>query len=35
MNWFEKAFEALPDPRTGNAKRHDLLPEYRLLAVFR
>ena len=25
MNWFEKAFDALPDPRTGNAKRHDLL----------
>jgi hypothetical protein len=22
---FEQAFEALPDPRTGNAKRHDLL----------
>jgi predicted transposase YbfD/YdcC len=25
MSWFEKAFESLPDPRTGNAKRHDLL----------
>jgi predicted transposase YbfD/YdcC len=25
MSWFEKAFDALPDPRTGNAKRHDLL----------
>lgn len=25
MSWFEDAFEALPDPRTGNAKRHDLL----------
>ena len=25
MSWFEKAFAALPDPRTGNAKRHDLL----------
>ena len=25
MNWFEKAFDALPDPRTGNATRHDLL----------
>lgn len=24
-SWFEHAFEALPDPRTGNAKRHDLL----------
>ncbi|BAI72011.1 transposase (plasmid) [Azospirillum sp. B510] len=25
QSWFEKAFDALPDPRTGNAKRHDLL----------
>ena len=25
MSWFEKAFDALPDPRTGNALRHDLL----------
>jgi len=25
MSWFEEAFSALPDPRTGNAKRHDLL----------
>jgi predicted transposase YbfD/YdcC len=25
MSWFEEAFAALPDPRTGNAKRHDLL----------
>jgi predicted transposase YbfD/YdcC len=25
MSLFFKAFEALPDPRTGNAKRHDLL----------
>jgi predicted transposase YbfD/YdcC len=25
MNWFETAFGSLPDPRTGNAKRHDLL----------
>lgn len=25
MSWFETAFAALPDPRTGNAKRHDLL----------
>lgn len=25
MSWYEKAFAALPDPRTGNAKRHDLL----------
>jgi predicted transposase YbfD/YdcC len=25
MFWFEKAFEGLPDPRTGNATRHDLL----------
>lgn len=25
MSWFDKAFAALPDPRTGNAKRHDLL----------
>src|SRR5579859_3237025 len=25
MSWFEDAFAALPDPRTGNAKRHDLL----------
>ena len=25
MDWFEKAFDALPDPRTGNATRHDLL----------
>lgn len=23
--WFEEAFAALPDPRTGNATRHDLL----------
>lgn len=25
MCWFDKAFDALPDPRTGNATRHDLL----------
>jgi len=25
MSWFIDAFDALPDPRTGNAKRHDLL----------
>ena len=25
MSWFEEAFASLPDPRTGNAKRHDLL----------
>jgi predicted transposase YbfD/YdcC len=25
MLWIEEAFAALPDPRTGNAKRHDLL----------
>jgi len=25
MSWFEHVFDALPDPRTGNAKRHDLL----------
>jgi predicted transposase YbfD/YdcC len=25
MSWIEQAFAALPDPRTGNAKRHDLL----------
>jgi len=25
MVWFERAFGSLPDPRTGNAKRHDLL----------
>lgn len=25
LSWFEAAFDALPDPRTGNAKRHDLL----------
>src|SRR4051812_46097514 len=25
MSWFCEAFKALPDPRTGNAKRHDLL----------
>jgi predicted transposase YbfD/YdcC len=25
MSWIDKAFAALPDPRTGNAKRHDLL----------
>lgn len=25
MSWFEAAFASLPDPRTGNAKRHDLL----------
>lgn len=25
MSWFEEAFAGLPDPRTGNAKRHDLL----------
>lgn len=24
MSWFEKAFDALLDSRTGNAKRHDL-----------
>jgi hypothetical protein len=25
MGWFEACFAALPDPRTGNAVRHDLL----------
>lgn len=25
VSWFELAFDALPDPRTGNATRHDLL----------
>ena len=25
MTWFEAAFADLPDPRKGNAKRHDLL----------
>ena len=25
MSWYAKVFAALPDPRTGNAKRHDLL----------
>lgn len=25
LSWFEAAFDALPDPHTGNAKRHDLL----------
>lgn len=25
MVWFARCFEALPDPRTGNAKRHNLL----------
>lgn len=25
MSLFDRAFDALPDPRTGNAKRHDLL----------
>lgn len=25
MSWFDNAFSGLPDPRTGNAKRHDLL----------
>lgn len=25
ISWFERAFDSLPDPRTGNAKRHDLL----------
>lgn len=25
MSWVDAAFAALPDPRTGNAKRHDLL----------
>ena len=25
MSWIEQAFGSLPDPRTGNAKRHDLL----------
>lgn len=25
VSWFERAFAALPAPRTGNAKRHDLL----------
>ncbi len=25
MSWIDAAFAALPDPRTGNAKRHDLL----------
>jgi predicted transposase YbfD/YdcC len=25
MSWFASAFDSLPDPRTGNAQRHDLL----------
>jgi predicted transposase YbfD/YdcC len=25
MSWFDEAFRSLPDPRSGNAKRHDLL----------
>lgn len=25
MSWYVSAFESLPDPRTGNAQRHDLL----------
>lgn len=25
MTWFARCFDALPDPRTGNAKRHNLL----------
>ncbi len=25
MSWFQEAFAGLPDPRTGNAKLHDLL----------
>lgn len=25
MSWIDRAFATLPDPRTGNAKRHDLL----------
>ena len=25
MSWFAAAFDSLPDPRTGNAQRHDLL----------
>jgi predicted transposase YbfD/YdcC len=25
LSWYRKIFAALPDPRTGNAKRHDLL----------
>ncbi|MFA7432032.1 MAG: transposase family protein, partial [Rhodospirillaceae bacterium] len=25
MSWFDKAIETLPDPRTGNAERHELL----------
>lgn len=25
MGWFADCFETLPDPRTGNARRHDLL----------
>lgn len=25
MSWYAKVFAALPDPRAGNAKRHDLL----------
>ena len=25
MSWFASAFDTLPDPRTGNAQRHDLL----------
>lgn len=25
MSWFAAVFEGLPDPRTGNAQRHDLL----------
>jgi len=25
MSWFVSAFDGLPDPSTGNARRHDLL----------
>jgi hypothetical protein len=25
MSWFAAAFDSLPDRRTGNAQRHDLL----------
>lgn len=25
MSWFASAFESVPDPRTGNARRHDFL----------
>ena len=34
MGWLERCFAELPDPRSGNATRHDLLEVERWLGKF-